>query len=68
MPINVPNNLPAIELLKEENIFIMGNSRASVQDIRPLRIAVLNLMPLKITTETDLVRFCRIHLYRLILI
>ena len=56
MPINVPDNLPAIELLKKENIFIMGNSRASVQDIRPLRIAVLNLMPLKITTETDLVR------------
>jgi homoserine O-succinyltransferase/O-acetyltransferase len=56
MPINVPDNLPAIELLRKENIFIMGNSRASIQDIRPLRIAVLNLMPLKITTETDLVR------------
>ncbi|MCE5347697.1 MAG: homoserine O-succinyltransferase [Bacteroidales bacterium] len=56
MPINVPDNLPAIELLKKENIFIMNNSRASMQDIRPLHIAVLNLMPLKITTETDLVR------------
>jgi homoserine O-succinyltransferase/O-acetyltransferase len=56
MPINIPDNLPAIELLKKENIFVMGNSRASRQDIRPLRIAVLNLMPLKITTETDLVR------------
>ncbi|TAL66580.1 MAG: homoserine O-succinyltransferase, partial [Bacteroidetes bacterium] len=56
MPINIPDNLPAIEVLKKENIFVMGNSRAARQDIRPLRIAVLNLMPLKITTETDLVR------------
>lgn len=56
MPINIPDNLPAIEVLKKENIFVMGNSRAAKQDIRPLRIAVLNLMPLKITTETDLVR------------
>jgi homoserine O-succinyltransferase len=43
-------------LLKEENIFVMDNSRASQQDIRPLRIVILNLMPIKITTETDLVR------------
>lgn len=56
MPLNLPDRLPAIELLKEENIFVIDNSRASRQDIRPLRIAVLNLMPLKITTETDLVR------------
>lgn len=56
MPLKLPDKLPAIELLKEENIFVMDNSRASKQDIRPLRIAVLNLMPLKITTETDLVR------------
>ena len=48
--------LPAIELLKEENIFVIDNSRATQQDIRPLRIVILNLMPLKITTETDLVR------------
>ena len=44
------------ELLKEENIFVIDNSRATQQDIRPLRIVILNLMPLKITTETDLVR------------
>lgn len=56
MPLNLPDKLPAIELLKEENIFVIDNSRATQQDIRPLRIVVLNLMPLKITTETDLVR------------
>ena len=56
MPIKIPDGLPAIELLKKENIFAIGNSQASKQDIRPLRLALLNLMPLKITTETDLVR------------
>lgn len=56
MPLNLPDKLPAIELLKEENIFVIDNSRATQQDIRPLRIVVLNLMPLKITTETDLIR------------
>ena len=56
MPLNLPDKLPAIELLKEENIFVIDTSRATQQDIRPLRIVVLNLMPLKITTETDLVR------------
>lgn len=56
MPLTLPDKLPAIELLKDENIFVIDNSRASHQDIRPLRIAILNLMPLKITTETDLVR------------
>jgi len=56
MPINVPNNLPAINVLKDENIFIMEEARAIHQDIRPLRIALLNLMPLKIVTETDLIR------------
>lgn len=56
MPLNIPEKLPAIELLKKENIFVIEESRARRQDIRPLRIAVLNLMPLKITTETDLVR------------
>ena len=56
MPINIPDKLPAIELLKKENIFAIGISRASKQDIRPIRLALLNLMPLKITTETDLVR------------
>ena len=56
MPLTLPDKLPAIELLKKENIFVMDTTRAASQDIRPLRIAVLNLMPLKITTETDLVR------------
>lgn len=56
MPLNLPDRLPAINLLKEENIFVIDNSRASTQDIRPLKIVILNLMPLKITTETDLVR------------
>lgn len=56
MPLRLPDKLPAIELLKKENIFVMDNSRAMTQDIRPLRIVILNLMPLKITTETDLIR------------
>ena len=56
MPLRLPDRLPAIELLKQENIFVMDTSRASTQDIRPLRIAILNLMPIKITTETDLIR------------
>jgi homoserine O-succinyltransferase len=56
MPLNLQKNLPAIELLKKENIFVMDSLRASEQDIRPLRVVVLNLMPMKITTETDLVR------------
>lgn len=56
MPLRLPNTLPAVEFLKEENIFVLDEQRASSQDIRPLRIAVLNLMPLKITTETDLIR------------
>ncbi len=56
MPLNLPDKLPAIELLKKENIFVIDKSRAVEQDIRPLKIVILNLMPLKITTETDLVR------------
>lgn len=56
MPVNLPNRLPAIEILKRENIFVMEDLRASTQDIRPLRILILNLMPLKVTTETDLIR------------
>lgn len=56
MPLRLPDKLPAIDFLKDENIFVLGNERANSQDIRPLRIAILNLMPLKITTETDLVR------------
>ncbi|HNW51430.1 MAG TPA: homoserine O-succinyltransferase [Prolixibacteraceae bacterium] len=56
MPVNIPDTLPAIEALKKENIFVIDSTRASHQDIRPLRIAILNLMPVKVTTETDLIR------------
>lgn len=56
MPLRLPDRLPAIDLLRQENIFVMDDSRAHMQDIRPLKIVILNLMPLKITTETDLIR------------
>ncbi|MFC3798543.1 MULTISPECIES: homoserine O-succinyltransferase [unclassified Cohnella] len=56
MPIKVPDNLPAKEILAGENIFVMDESVAYHQDIRPLRIAILNLMPTKETTETQLLR------------
>ncbi len=56
MPIKVPNNLPAVETLEEENIFVMKESRAYSQDIRALEILILNLMPLKKITETQLLR------------
>ena len=56
MPLRLPDRLPAIDLLKQDNIFVMDDTRAHSQDIRPLRIVILNLMPLKITTETDLIR------------
>ena len=56
MPICIPNNLPAFNTLQNENIFLMTEDRAKSQDIRPLRIAILNLMPTKITTETQLLR------------
>ena len=56
MPLKLPDQLPAIELLKDENIFVMDTTRAQGQDIRPLRIAILNLMPIKITRETDFIR------------
>lgn len=56
MPVRVPVSLPAVEVLREENIFVIDEQRASSQDIRPLRIGILNLMPLKIMTETDLLR------------
>lgn len=56
MPLRIPDKLPAIDALKKENIFVMDTSRAHAQDIRPLSIVILNLMPLKITTETDLIR------------
>lgn len=56
MPIKIPNLLPARETLESENIFVMNEIRAEHQDIRPLRIAILNLMPTKIVTETQLLR------------
>lgn len=56
MPVKVPDNLPAIDILENENIFVMTENRALHQDIRPLRIAILNLMPTKIATETQILR------------
>lgn len=56
MPIKIPDSLPAAEVLSRENIFIMTKARAETQDIRPLSIALLNLMPTKIETETQLLR------------
>ena len=56
MPIRIPNDLPATEVLQQENIFVMTQTRAMTQDIRPLEIVVLNLMPTKIVTETQLTR------------
>lgn len=56
MPIKIPNSLPAAKTLAEENIFVMTETRALTQDIRPLRILILNLMPTKIATETQLAR------------
>ena len=56
MPIKIPNGLPAVETLNNENIFVMTETRAITQDIRPLKIVILNLMPLKIDSETQLSR------------
>ncbi len=56
MPINIPNNLPAYAVLNNENIFVMTDIAASHQDIRPLKIAIVNLMPKKIETETQILR------------
>ena len=56
MPIKIPDNLPAYDVLNNENIFVMTSDRASHQDIRPLEIGILNLMPTKIETETQLLR------------
>ena len=56
MPIKIPNNLPAVKTLESENIFVMTETRAMTQDIRPLKILILNLMPKKIETETQFAR------------
>lgn len=57
MPIKIPRDLPAFKVLSDENIFVMNNERAGKQDIRPLKIAILNLMPKKIQTENQLLRY-----------
>ena len=59
MPIKIPDSLPASKILENENIFVMTEYRALHQDIRPLRIVILNLMPKKIETETQLLRLLR---------
>ena len=56
MPINIPDSLPASKILKAENIFVIDDERATTQDIRPLEIAIFNIMPTKIATETQLLR------------
>ena len=56
MPIKVKQNLPARDILENENIFVMTDTRAMTQDIRPLKVLVLNLMPTKIVTETQILR------------
>ena len=57
MPIKIPKELPAYRVLSNDNIFVMNNERADTQDIRPLKIAILNLMPKKIVTENQLLRY-----------
>ena len=56
MPIKIDKKLPAVDILRSENIFVMDDERAEHQDIRPLNILILNLMPQKIVTETQLLR------------
>ena len=56
MPLKISKKLPAVEALKNENIFVMDSERAESQEIRPLKILIINLMPLKVSTETDLIR------------
>ena len=56
MPVKIPDDLPATHVLHSENIFVMGEGRAMTQDIRPLKIVILNLMPTKIVTETQILR------------
>ena len=56
MPIKIPDQLPASDVLRQENIFVMPESRASTQEIRPLKVLILNLMPKKIETETQFLR------------
>ena len=65
MPIIVPKGLPAYKTLKDENVFVINRGRAEKQDIRPLRIVIVNLMPTKKVTETQLLFFLlRWRVYR----
>ena len=65
MPIKIQSDLPARSTLENENIFVMTDQRAACQDIRPLKIAIVNLMPTKIATETQLLRLLETRLCRL---
>jgi len=56
MPIRVPDELPAVNFLRNENVFVMASSRAKTQEIRPLKVLILNLMPKKIETENQFLR------------
>ena len=62
MPIVLPKDIPAYSALLQENIFVMNDERAFTQDIRPLEIAILNLMPTKVETETQFMRLSLIHI------
>lgn len=68
MPIRIDKKLPAVEILRTENIFVMDDQRAAHQDIRPLKILILNLMPQKMVTETQLLRHLANTPYNWILI
>ena len=61
MPLKIPKELPAYNVLSKENIFVMNVERASHQDIRPLKIGILNLMPIKIQAENQLLRYLSIN-------
>lgn len=64
MPIRVPDELPAVNFLRNENVFVMTSSRAKTQEIRPLKVLVLNLMPKKIETENQFLRLLSNSPYR----
>lgn len=65
MPIKIPIDLPAFKVLSDENIFVMNSERAINQDIRPLKIAILNLMPKKFRQKISCLDICLIHLFKL---
>lgn len=66
MPIRVPDELPAVSFLRNENVFVMPSSRAATQEIRPLKVLVLNLMPKRSRQKTNFFDYFRIRRYRLI--